>query len=73
MVARHPRHYPRAGETRHARVMNTATGDFPADELRVGDAGRDRAVRELSEAFQAGRITADAARTARREPRRPAP
>jgi Domain of unknown function (DUF1707) len=38
--------------------MNTATRDYPAGDLRVCDADRDRALRELSEAFQAGRITA---------------
>jgi hypothetical protein len=38
--------------------MNTVTRDYPAGDLRVSDADRDRALRELSEAFQAGRITA---------------
>jgi hypothetical protein len=38
--------------------MNTATRDYPAGDLRVSDADRDRALRDLSEAFQAGRITA---------------
>jgi hypothetical protein len=38
--------------------MNTAAGDYPAGSLRVSDADRDRALSELSEAFQAGRITA---------------
>jgi hypothetical protein len=38
--------------------MTTATRDYPAGDLRVSDADRDRALRELSEAFQAGRITA---------------
>jgi hypothetical protein len=42
-----------------ADVKNTATRDYPADDLRVGDADRDRALGELSEAFQVGRITAD--------------
>jgi len=37
--------------------MNTATRDYPAGDLRVSDADRDRALRELSEAFEAGRIT----------------
>jgi hypothetical protein len=32
---------------------------YPAGGLRVSDADRDRALCELSEAFQAGRITAD--------------
>ncbi len=39
--------------------MNMATRDYPAGDLRVCDADRDRALRELSEAFQVGRITAD--------------
>jgi Domain of unknown function (DUF1707) len=39
--------------------MNTASTDYPAGDLRVSDADRDRALSELSEAFQAGRITAD--------------
>jgi hypothetical protein len=39
--------------------MNTATRDYPAGDLRVCDADRDRALCELSEAFQAGRITAE--------------
>jgi hypothetical protein len=38
--------------------MNIATRDYPAGDLRVSDADRDRALCELSEAFQAGRITA---------------
>jgi len=40
-------------------TKNTATRDYPAGDLRVGDADRDRALCELSEAFQTGRITAD--------------
>jgi Domain of unknown function (DUF1707) len=32
---------------------------FPPGELRVSDADRDRALSELSEAYQVGRITAD--------------
>jgi hypothetical protein len=39
--------------------MNAVTRDYPAGDLRVGDADRDRALSELSEAFQDGRITAD--------------
>jgi hypothetical protein len=40
--------------------MNTATAtrDYPPGDLRVSDADRDRALSELSEAFQVGRITA---------------
>ena len=35
-----------------------ATRDYPPGDLRVSDADRDLALSELSEAFQAGRITA---------------
>ena len=37
--------------------MNTITGNYPA-EMRVSDADRDAALSELSEHFQAGRLTA---------------
>jgi hypothetical protein len=39
--------------------MSTATRNYPAGDLRVCDADRDRALGELSDAFQAGRITPD--------------
>jgi hypothetical protein len=46
--------------------MNTAVAGsprhiagYPAGNLRVSDADRDRAIGELSEHFQAGRLTAD--------------
>jgi Domain of unknown function (DUF1707) len=39
--------------------MATDARDFPHGDLRVSDADRDRALSELSEAFQVGRITAD--------------
>jgi hypothetical protein len=39
--------------------MDTDARGFPRGGLRVSDADRDRALSELSEAFQAGRITAD--------------
>lgn len=39
--------------------MDTDSRDYPLGDLRVSDADRDRALRELSEAFQAGRITAE--------------
>lgn len=38
--------------------MDTAIRDYPPGDLRVSDADRDRALSELSEALQAGRITA---------------
>lgn len=37
--------------------METTASNYPVGSLRVSDADRDRAVSELSEAFQAGRIT----------------
>jgi hypothetical protein len=42
-----------------ARVMDTPSRSYPPDDQRASDADRDHAVSELSEAFQAGRITAD--------------
>lgn len=39
--------------------MNTAAKDSKPSGLRVSDADRDRAIAELSEHFQAGRLTAD--------------
>jgi hypothetical protein len=41
------------------RIMDGVSRGFPPGDLRVSDADRDRAVSELSEAFQVGRITAD--------------
>lgn len=38
--------------------MNAVTRDYPTGDLRVSDADRDRAIRELTEAFEVGRITA---------------
>jgi hypothetical protein len=37
--------------------MDTPTGDFKRGAIRVSDAERDQAVAELSEHFQAGRLT----------------
>jgi hypothetical protein len=39
--------------------MDRAGWSYPSGHLRVSDSDRDRAVSELSRAFQAGRITAD--------------
>ena len=39
--------------------MSTATKDHPSGSLRVSDADRDRAVAELSEHYQAGRLTTE--------------
>ena len=40
-------------------IMSTATKDYPSGGLRVSDADRDRAIAELSEHFQAGRLSAE--------------
>src|SRR6516162_1573360 len=40
-----------------ARIMEATANHYAVGDLRVSDADRDRAVSELSEAFQAGRIT----------------
>jgi hypothetical protein len=39
--------------------MDTETRSFPRGDIRASDADRDRAVAELSEHFQAGRLTQD--------------
>jgi Domain of unknown function (DUF1707) len=39
--------------------MSTATRDHPSGSMRVSDADRDRAIAELSEHYQAGRLTTE--------------
>jgi len=39
--------------------MSTATRDHPSGRLRVSDADRDRAIAEMSEHYQAGRLTTE--------------
>lgn len=39
--------------------MDSVTPGYPAGDLRLSDADRDRAISDLSEHFQAGRLTAD--------------
>src|SRR5690348_3926522 len=39
--------------------MSTATRDDPSGSLRVSDADRDRAIADLSEHYQAGRLTTE--------------
>jgi Domain of unknown function (DUF1707) len=41
------------------RIMDRAGWNYPSGDLRVSDADRERALHELSGAFQAGRLTAD--------------
>jgi hypothetical protein len=49
-------HRPMTGR-RALSSLVTMTRDFPADGVRAADADRDRALAELSEHFQAGRLT----------------
>ena len=44
---------------RSVQYMSTATKDHPSGSLRVSDADRDRAIAELSEHYQAGRLTTE--------------
>ena len=39
--------------------MSTATKDYPSGGLRVSDADRNRVIAELSEHFEAGRLTVE--------------
>jgi hypothetical protein len=51
-----------AGRRHHfgrPRIVDSATRNYPPGDLRVSDADRDRAVAELSEHFEAGRLTAE--------------
>jgi hypothetical protein len=41
------------------RMVDSATRNYPRGDLRVSDADRDRAVAELSEHFEAGRLTVE--------------
>ena len=50
---------PRRPLIRSVLIMNTVTMDYPSSGLRVSDADRDRAIAELSEHFQAGRLTTE--------------
>jgi hypothetical protein len=40
-------------------MVDSVTRDYPPGDLRVSDADRDRAVAELSEHFEAGRLSAE--------------
>src|SRR6266487_6615703 len=54
-----PRPMPRRPPARSVPYMSTATRDYPSSRLRVSDADRDRAIAELSEHYQAGRLTTE--------------
>lgn len=51
--------YRRKRAMRGIGIMETDARGFPKGDLRVSDADRDRALSELTDAYQAGRITAD--------------
>ena len=54
-----PRPMPRRPPVRSVQYMSTATRDHPSGSLRVSDADRDRAIADLSEHYQAGRLTTE--------------
>ena len=50
---------PSRPPARSVQDMSTATTGHPSGSLRVSDADRDRAIAELSEHYQAGRLTTE--------------
>jgi hypothetical protein len=54
-----PRPMPPRLPVRSVQIMSTATKGNPSGSLRVSDADRDRAIAELSEHYQAGRLTTE--------------
>src|SRR5215813_13628074 len=54
-----PRPMPTRPPVRSVQDMSTATQGRPSGSLRVSDADRDRAIAELSEHYQAGRLTTE--------------
>ena len=50
---------PSRPPVRSVQDMSTATKGHPSGSLRVSDADRDRAIAELSEHYQAGRLTTE--------------
>ena len=48
---------PSRPPVRSVQDMSTATKGYPSGSMRVSDADRDRAITELSEHYQAGRLT----------------
>lgn len=50
---------PSRPRVRSVQDMSTATKGYPSGSMRVSDADRDRAIAELSEHYQAGRITTE--------------
>lgn len=58
MQIRSRRHEAERHEMEGGGLMNAMPGNFPAAEMRASDADRDAVVSDLSEHFQAGRLTA---------------
>lgn len=54
-----PRPMPWRPPVRSVQDMSTATKGHPSGSLRVSDADRDRAIAELSEHYQAGRLSTE--------------
>jgi hypothetical protein len=54
-----PRTYTPDSAPKEHEIMDRPAREYPAGELRVSDADRDRALSELADAFQSGRITVD--------------
>ena len=50
---------PSRPPVRSVQDMSTATKGYPSGSLRVSDADRDRAIAELSEHYQAGRLSTE--------------
>src|SRR5580765_1587600 len=54
-----PRPMPSRPPVRSVQDMSTATKGYPSGSMRVSDADRDQAIAELSEHYQAGRLTTE--------------
>ena len=50
---------PSRPSVRSVQDMSTATKGYPSGSMRVSDADRDQAIAELTEHYQAGRITTE--------------
>ena len=50
---------PSRPPVRSVQDMSTATKGYPSGSMRVSDADRDQAIAELSEHYQAGRLTTE--------------
>src|SRR5215469_18650986 len=53
------RHWRRCPAAEHSRDMNATPGNDPSVQMRASDADREAVLSDLSEHFQAGRLTAD--------------